>query len=384
MENKSNYWFMIEPYVFVSITNLSVLLYNTLDGAIIESEESEILELLQEVVLKENGGVVLLSKNRCNQKNIKNFIVELRDKYMGDIIDASFSKGKPIQIMPYINFSQKNNKKYNFYLLENIFDLLSEITFHIDHTTDIPQLILMIQLMPKKNIYSIKVTDYNNKDLYRLLNFLDVHSLSNSILCPYNNIIGIDSINKFSYKISVCFPLDYIQFKKSIELLRLQNKTFEYIFYVDSLEDCEQTNMLIDHFNIKKYQLKPIYTGDNISFFEENVFLVKEDILEKKISIKDFFFKQNMNTYDFGKLNIMPNGDVFANMHYPSLGNIYINSTEELIHKELDLGKSWLRIRNQDPCDRCVYQWLCPSPSDYEIIIKKNNLCHLKTTKHID
>jgi len=35
--------------------------------------------------------------------------------------------------------------------------------------------------------------------------------------------------------------------------------------------------------------------------------------------------------------------------------------------KEISEGKSWLWIRNQAPCSKCADQWLCPSPSDYEI-----------------
>jgi pseudo-rSAM protein len=49
----------------------------------------------------------------------------------------------------------------------------------------------------------------------------------------------------------------------------------------------------------------------------------------------------------------------------------------EIVHKEIDNGKSWFRIRNQAPCNDCVYQWLCPSPSDYEIAIGRQNLCHI-------
>jgi pseudo-rSAM protein len=123
--------------------------------------------------------------------------------------------------------------------------------------------------------------------------------------------------------------------------------------------------------------LKPIYTGDNIDFFEENVFLSKEDILSGSNSIKDFFAHQAINIYDFGKINIMSNGDVYANLNHPPLGNIYTNSIYEIIQKEIDEGKSWLRIRNQTPCNNCVYQWLCPSPSDYEIAIGRQNLCHI-------
>ena len=85
-----------------------------------------------------------------------------------------------------------------------------------------------------------------------------------------------------------------------------------------------------------------------------------------------------MNIYDFGKINIMPNGDVYANVNHPVLGNIYSHSIHEIILKEVEEGQSWLRVRNQAPCNDCVYQWLCPPPSDYEILIGRPNLCHVK------
>ena len=50
----------------------------------------------------------------------------------------------------------------------------------------------------------------------------------------------------------------------------------------------------------------------------------------------------------------------------------------EIISKEIAEGQSWLRIRNQFPCNACNYQWLCPSPSDYETAIGRPNLCHVK------
>ena len=74
----------------------------------------------------------------------------------------------------------------------------------------------------------------------------------------------------------------------------------------------------------------------------------------------------------------MPNGDVYANLNHPLLGNIYVDSILEIVHREIDKGLSWFRIRNQGPCNGCVYQWLCPSPSNYEMEIGKSNLCHVK------
>lgn len=95
----------IEPYVVIGLTNQYTLLYNTLDGVTIESDKIEVINLLRESVYKDNHGVVLLTEERYFNNHIKAFIKELREKYMGDIIDVALSKGKPIQLLPFYNFS---------------------------------------------------------------------------------------------------------------------------------------------------------------------------------------------------------------------------------------------------------------------------------------
>jgi len=74
----------------------------------------------------------------------------------------------------------------------------------------------------------------------------------------------------------------------------------------------------------------------------------------------------------------MPDGDVFANVNHSALGNVKTHSIFEIVYKEIIQGKSWLNIRNQEPCNNCIYQWLCPPPSEYEILIGQPNLCHIK------
>ena len=54
----------------------------------------------------------------------------------------------------------------------------------------------------------------------------------------------------------------------------------------------------------------------------------------------------------------MPNGDIRANLHHPVLGNITTCSIYEIIQKEIKEGKSWLRIRNQSPCNKAKDQLL--------------------------
>ena len=50
----------------------------------------------------------------------------------------------------------------------------------------------------------------------------------------------------------------------------------------------------------------------------------------------------------------------------------------ELTSNEIKYGKSWLRLREQGICNTCRYKWICPSPSNYEFEIGKQNLCHIK------
>ena len=378
----TNYWFKIEPYVHISIVNSNVLLYNTFDGSFIESKDIEIVKLLKETLLKENCGVVLLTAERYNLDNIRKFIMELRAKYMGDIIDIELSKSKPVQIMPFTSLvnTQELFKKQNFPTGKKILEYLSEISIYVDYNTNIMDLNSFLKSLP--NISTVNIIG-NLKDVanYKeLLLVLDQFPSLKKIKCNYSNVISLqpEFVNNFSYSILINYPIDISKWNYSRRLLLNQSIPFECIFEVTSMDNYSQINKFIEEFGIEKHQLKPVYTGDNIDFFKENVFLTKDDILSTPLSISDFFINQSMNIFDFGKIAIMSNGDIYANVNYPILGNIHTHSIYEIISKELEEGRSWLRIRNQAPCNTCLYQWFCPSPSNYEIAIGRPNLCHVK------
>lgn len=378
----TNYWFKIGPYVHISIVNSNVLLYNTFDGSFIESKDFEIVKLLKETLLKENCGVVLLTAERYNLDNIRKFIMELRAKYMGDIIDIELSKSKPVQIMPFTSLvnTQELFKKQNFPTGKKILEYLSEISIYVDYNTNIMDLNSFLKSLP--NISTVNIIG-NLKDVanYKeLLLVLDQFPSLKKITCNYSNVISLqpEFVNNFSYSILINYPIDISKWNYSRRLLLNQSIPFECIFEVTSMDNYSQINKFIEEFGIEKHQLKPVYTGDNIDFFKENVFLTKDDILSTPLSISDFFINQSMNIFDFGKIAIMSNGDIYANVNYPILGNIHTHSIYEIISKELEEGRSWLRIRNQAPCNTCLYQWFCPSPSNYEIAIGRPNLCHVK------
>ena len=381
MKITTDYWFTIEPYVFVGITNKGILLYNTLDGITLESDKEEVIGLMRETLQKENCGVVLVKNERYKQKDINGFVRELRNNYMGDVIDVTLSKGKPVQLLPYFNFPNKQEiyKNQNFSPLKNVIENLSEISIHVDVTTNITKLILFLQSIPINPTFNIIGNIRELTNSREILSYFDQRPSPKNVLCSYKNVVALQPAfeNNFAYQISICFPIDLQQWNNSRRILLNQSLPVEYIFDVSSDEDCLQVEQLVEQFQIEKYRLNPIYTGDNIRFFEENVFLSKEDILSTSMTIKDFFSRQAMNIYDFGKINILSNGDAYANLNYPALGNIYIDNIYEIVYKEVEEGKSWFRIRNQAPCNSCVYQWLCPPPSNYEIAIGRPNLCHV-------
>lgn len=378
----SDYWFTIEPYVFVDIKNKHVLLYNTLDGVTIESTNEKIVELLQETLQEENCGVALLTHERYRQEEICCFVDELREKFMGDVINISLSDGKPVQILPFYNYSKEQElyKKNNFSSYKNILEKLFEISLYIDATTNITKLIHFLITLPKNLTFNIVGNMEEVPNYSELFSYLDHCSSPKNLLCSYKNIIPLQPIfaHNFSYQISVSFPINVERWNHAIKVLLSQALPVEFVFEVSSEEDVQLSEQLIEQHQIDKYRLKPNYTGNNIRFFENEVFLSKEDILSTPMTMKDFFARQAMNLYDFGKITILPNGDVYANLNHPSLGNIYVNNIHEILHKEVEEGKSWFRVRNHPPCTDCVYQWICPSPSNYEIAIGRSNLCHVK------
>lgn len=382
MKNVSDYWFTIEPYVFVDIKSKHVLLYNTLDGVTIESTNEKIVELLQETLQEENCGIALLTHERYRQEEICCFVDELREKFMGDVINVSLSDGKPVQILPFYNYSKEQElyKKNNFSSYKNILEKLFEISLYIDATTNITKLIHFLITLPKNLTFNIVGNMEEVPNYSELFSYLDHCSSPKNLLCSYKNIIPLQPIfaHNFSYQISVSFPINVERWNHAMKVLLSQALPVEFVFEVSSEEDVQLSEQLIEQHQIDKYRLKPNYTGNNIRFFENEVFLSKEDILSTPMTMKDFFARQAMNLYDFGKITILPNGDVYANLNHPSLGNIYVNNIHEILHKEVEEGKSWFRVRNHPPCTDCVYQWICPSPSNYEIAIGRSNLCHVK------
>ena len=154
-----------------------------------------------------------------------------------------------------------------------------------------------------------------------------------------------------------------------------------FIFLIRSEKEYENANSCIETNELSKVEIVPIYTEENSSFFENNLYIDSESISEIELSKRQVFIQQKLNIFSFGNLIVLPDGKIYANLNDPSIGTIN-DTPHSVVYRELNEGKSWLKIRNQEPCCNCIYQWLCPSPSNYETVIGKPNLCLMENTSN--
>lgn len=107
--------------------------------------------------------------------------------------------------------------------------------------------------------------------------------------------------------------------------------------------------------------------------------LSREDILYyiKKyefLKSNGFFSSLNTEKYVTGRIN----GDVCSNVNSEPIGTCH-ETILKSVYQELKTGTFWRKTRDKvEPCNTCIYKYLCPSPSNYEIAIGKANLCRLK------
>lgn len=125
------------------------------------------------------------------------------------------------------------------------------------------------------------------------------------------------------------------------------------------------------------YDLIPLYTGENQDFFEENIYVNKTDCIESRIDKRHIFMNQALNGNFFGKLEVLSDGTIWENLNFSKLGSIDDNFFELLL-LTFNSNRAWFYNRKQEPCTKCLYQWLCPPPLNYELVIGCPNLCHIK------
>lgn len=407
-------WLYIEPFVYIAINSNKALLYNTLNGESIDFlYNTKPYFLLKRLNQDKNLMVIKLNSNYRNDSDICNFIKKVQKFYMGDVI--SHNGEKPLQLKPFYNIQQdlntiRESQKVSFGIRE--MQQITDVSIQVNSACSLnctncdnyyKQFLsctknlkteMSFQIIKKifddlkaTNIKTINITGGNvfeYSDFEGLIEILREYDFSVSFFTHYKNIPTkddvLDLLSKYNHRINLLiFPqVDMELLKTKLYLLEKNNINSCNTFVIENEEDY----IFAEKLNKELYMENPVvfafYNRKNISFFKKNVFSSKNDILEAMPTIANINARKMINSNYYGKLVIMSNGDVHANVNEKKLGNINNGSLHKFANQEMKYGNSWRKIRNRvSPCNKCVYKLLCPPISNYEYNIGKYNLCKI-------
>lgn len=375
------YWFYIEPYTFL---------------------------------FREGEKKVLYETTLAKEEALKQFVCRVRDTFSGDCVKCEDTQTTPFLFKPmlFLNSDIRTKEEGNKESLgEHVIQNLSEVTLYasaictqgckhcknyfrqMNHCTCSPQ-------------GTLQREDYERiLQLFQIIGIQRVNFIAGGDPIYHEDCLHyLHAFADSNFKKHLC--LDYTFFRESY--LKLSSKTHTFLdisVHSENWNNRLMKDMKIEtdvpicwHFivsdeaEMKKlntesipenahFQIHPFYTGKNIDFFRQYVFIDMENWTEEPVCLNAIYRHKVLNDNFFGKLSIVPSGDVYANVNYPPIGNIKEVSLKELVYREVTKQQAWLTTRHDvEPCRHCINKDLCPSLSNYELVTGRNNLCHIHPT----
>lgn len=391
------------PHVYYKKSlNGEFILYNTQTGTVLEMKSIECQNIVDNIYIPENLGAIDYNKEDFDTLSIRLFVKEIQNRGLGGIIELKNDNQKFVNLLPILNlqtdFDKPKSTNQVFSIHEDLLKYLNEINIFINNTCSMNCIHCNKYYQQTRSCYK-EENKHINLDfsiIENLLKVLEHSSLKkinilggNPFLYPeWNKLTQLFRQFKFEFHIWMHHMNDHEVFFENIKkkhivtppfkksIIKNLSTKYEYFFFV---EDEIQYNKIDENIPDQvEYTIIPIYTSTNLNFFKKNVFLDKEDIFEKTISQRMIFCNQKINSNFFGKLFIMPDASVCANQGLEPIGSLKTDTLLQCIYTELTRNTIWKTIREEEPCNNCNYQFLCPTLSKYESVIGKYNLCNIR------
>lgn len=409
------YWFYLEPYTFLFRNENKAVIYNTLNGAYVICPQHPVIDgILNNWEDATKGyGVFLDEAVLKGEEIINEFVFDVRETFSGDCIEYDEGRGTPYLFKPtlFLNSDirtkeEKEKTSLGEYVLQN----LDEVTLHLPSTCSKQCVKCSVYHRQMNHCTLFSEEDSHPVDYERILYLFQLvgiqrvnFSAGGNPIANANIIHYLDMFSDSRFKKHLW--LDYTFFNdRYLELATITRSILDIFVHPSNWNEQLVKDMKVGNdkqicwhlivsneaemesleaLNIPEivcFHIHPFYTGENLDFFREYVFIDMEDILAEPVNRKSIFRRQVLNDNFFGKLTLFPSGEVYSNVNFPSLGNIQNMSLKELVYKELTEGYSWLKVRgNETPCSQCINKHLCPPISNYELVIGRNNLCKVKS-----
>lgn len=373
-------WLYIDPYVEMTFNHSqnNCLLFNTLDSKkyIFEGKEYEIVKRLFK-----NGYSIQISEIELQE--YKSLINKFEDYFIGGVY---LSKDKPLILYPILNI-QRNLRKFKDISYReqgtDILENLLEFSIHFKNNSNrlkVDRIIKLIEdsensSLKKINIF-IELYSIHRNQVDELVSFLKTSKVKTYIyinIKEYNSFIS-DFTDIASLEIfSVVVVVDYQDFDEKIlaeENIKLKFKISnedEYKHYSSKITEGRDHDFEVD------------FDKADSTFLRENVFLNEEDIQEIKVTKQNYDANKTLNRNLFGKLVIKDNAIYSCENSTKAIANLdnEIN-LKQIIFDALCKSNYWFLTRNKvNPCKSCLYKNVCPPISEYELQLKRYNLCNV-------
>ena len=392
------YWFAIYPYCFLWLKGEEGLVYNTENFKKMRFRNSGLTRQKAEG-LAEMGNLycIRLTDEELADKELNEWVQTLVNSGCGTLVEDDGMNQRPLSLPPILKVQDEAGYyrwEHNLGIDGNVIENLHRIIFHINGSengnglyakqTNYPttnggmlaaEAILRFAMNARSSSFLNGISLIGNPFVYEGLDGL-IDSLKTicpvSVYCTWEDVRhSLDRARALAERANL-----HIVVKDCTTLENLPQDA-SYTFLVTSEEEYEEALECEKKYNIGRMGIVPVYNGSNRNFFEECLYMDEAGIQEIALDKREVFIRQKLNIQDFGKLTVMTDGKVYANVNHEPIGTIEA-TPQSIVYREITEGHSWLRVRNQKPCCDCVFQWLCPSPSNYEIAIAKDNLCHVR------
>ncbi|MBQ8959317.1 MAG: TIGR04150 pseudo-rSAM protein [Bacteroidales bacterium] len=400
-------WLSLPKTVYISFEEPdSVLLYHTEKSCHAYSRLPKNVKLMEDVYNPKNLGVVNLNEY-LPDGDIEAFLDRLLESGMCKLKEQTKDAPKPISFLPILNLQNDVERlqeigedhmigdNISTYLTRTVIHLNSKCGKHCPHcglfhkqtlcctATEPPQVMpveRLKELVGQLATTSVQVIDLVGGDLRTYPHLSQLHALVEQY--PqfswhlWQHIINGKGLSLDHVKTEVILTAPFEKTMLPETFQHDSNVWFHLL--VESEMQVEQAEQLIAGIEAERCEWVPVFNGENLKFFEDNVFLNEDDIMSGPVSMREIFCHQKLNTNYFGKLHFFADGEVKADVNKEAVGRFPEKNVLELVYEELTRNTAWRRIREGARCSGCRFRYLCPSSGNYETVIGKESLCHVQ------
>lgn len=407
METSKKHWLYLEPYCYLNSDERSGVIHNLLDKSIkIFDISPDVACLMTSLRDYNNGYCIQIDEKMLSKNSVVAFICDLRELFCGDILDCENHREKPFVFYPKLKILKDKSDKIHIgenilYKLKELYlfingscefncidcDKIHKQTFHCTKASgilNIKDIQRVITTLEESNLKKIHITGgdiFSHPDLDNFIDMLNGINCEKVYYVHYKNFMKFkDEINTIlrgnvSIRVLVNFPIDETIFNNligdNITIKRFDAKIIFMISSYDNFIDYNKLNLGINS------NIVPYYNGFNYDFFENYVFIRKEDLNGTHLSRNDFFAKSCVNLNYWGKLIVQANSKVLLSNNTPPIGNIH-QPLKDLLINVFDDESPWFKLRDFGVCEKCAFNLICPQISEYEHYMNKWDLCLIR------